>query len=130
MEKLKRYAKFVSQIVAFVVAGAVGVLDDGKVSGVVEWTVLVTAIANAINVYVTPELRDGPARMAKGLTAIALAVAGAVTPALIVGGLDASEVAMLVSVALGALASLGLPNAGYRYAVKQGPLGDAIRAGG
>lgn len=119
MDKLKRYAKFVSTVVAFVVAGAVGVFDDGHVSGVVEWTVLITAVANAVNVYITPELKAGAARLAKGLTAVAFALAGAVTPAVVAGGIDGSERWMLISVVAGALGALGVPNIGYRYAVKR-----------
>lgn len=131
IEKVQRYAKFVSAFVAAVVAGAVGVFDDGHVSGVVEWTVLITAIANAVNVLVTPELSAGAARMAKGLTAVAFALAGAVTPALVVGGIDNSEWFMLASVVLGALGALGIPNARYRYAVKLargGPIRDGSTA--
>jgi len=118
MEKIQRYAKFVAAFVAAVAAGAFGIFDDGHVSGVVEYTVLITAVANAVNVVVTPELSAGLARMAKGLTAVAFALAGAVTPAVVAGGLDASEKFMLASVVLGALGSLALPNAGYRYAKK------------
>lgn len=118
IDKLKRYAKFVSAFVAAVVAGAVGVFDDGHISGVVEWTVLITAVANAVNVLVTPELKNGAARLAKGLTAVAFALAGAVTPAVVAGGIDSSEKFMLASVVLGALGALGVPNVGYRYAVK------------
>lgn len=119
MEKIQRYAKFVAAFVAAVAAGAFGIFDDGVVSGVVEWTVLITAVANAVNVVVTPELTAGAARMAKGLTAVAFALAGAVTPAVVAGGLDTSEKFMLASVVIGALGALGVKNAGYRYAVKR-----------
>ena len=128
MEKIQRYAKFVAAFIAAVGATAAGVFDDGHVSGVVEWTVLITAIANAVNVLVTPELTGGAAKMAKGLTAVAFALAGAVTPALVEGGIDNSEKLMLASVVLGALGALALPNKGYRYAVKRGAPEQGVRS--
>lgn len=127
MEKIQRYAKFVAAFVAAVAAGAFGIFDDGAIAGVVEWTVFITAVANAVNVVLTPELTAGAARAAKGLTAVAFALAGAVTPAVVAGGIDASEKFMLASVVLGALGALALPNARYRYAVKTqrgGPVRD------
>jgi hypothetical protein len=120
VEKLMSQWKFVAQVVAFVAAGAVGVFDDGHISGVLEWTVLAVALANAVNVFVTPELSAGVGRLAKGLTTVVITAAGAITPAVAAGGLDASETWMVVSVAVGAVVALVAPNSGYRYAQKAG----------
>lgn len=120
VEKLMSQWKFVAQVVAFVAAGAVGVFDDGHISGLLEWTVLAVAVANAVNVYVTPELNAGVGRLAKGLTTVVITAAGVITPAVAANGLDASELWMVVSVAGGAVVALLVPNSGYRYAVKSG----------
>lgn len=114
------HAKFVVTVVTAIVAGAAGIFDDGHISGVVEWTTLATAIAAAVNVYVTPDLEAGVGRISKGLTTLVFALAGAITPALLVGGIDPGEWLMLLSVAAGALGALGIPNIGYLFARKTG----------
>jgi hypothetical protein len=117
MEKLLNQYKFLAQIAAFVAAAITGVVSGG-IHGVVEWAIVVTALANAVNVYYTPELTEGAARFAKGITALVLAVAGGLTPALVEGGLSTHEIWMLVELGVGAL--LAFTPQSYRYAVKKG----------
>jgi hypothetical protein len=117
MEKLFNQYKFLAQIAAFVAAGLTGVITGG-IHGVVEWGIVITTLANAANVYLTPELSEGMAKYAKGLTGVVLAIAGGLAPALVAGGLDTHEVWMLVELGVGVL--LGFAPQNYRYAVKRG----------
>jgi hypothetical protein len=126
MEKLFKQYAFLAQIVAFVAAAITGVVSGG-IHGIVEWAIVITALANAINVFVTPNLTAGVGRFAKGITAVALAVAGALTPAVVANGLDAHTVWMLIEVGVGALLAF-TPNGGYRFAVKRGQVREPVQA--
>lgn len=117
MSWLKAHAKAVAAAVGFVAAAIAGITDGG-IHGVVEWTVVAVALANAVQTYITPNLVGGVAKHAKELSAIVLALAGVLTPAVVAGGLDVAEWWMVGSVVLGALGVVLVPNAGYKPAVK------------
>lgn len=113
MSWIKAHAKAVVAFVGFVAAAIVGVTDGG-IHGIVEWTVVAVALANAVQVYITPNLTGGAAARAKEISAVVIAVAGALTPAVVAGGLDLAEWWMVASVVLGALGVIVVPNSGAK----------------
>jgi hypothetical protein len=113
MSWIKAHLKAIVAFAGFVGAGIAGVTDGG-IHGVLEWTVVAVALANAVQTYVTPNLPDGSGRYAKEISAVVLAVAGLLTPALLDGGLDTGEWWVLIAAALGALGVVVVPNVGNR----------------
>lgn len=116
LDWIKAHAKTVAAAAGFIAAAIVGVTDGG-INGVVEWTVVAVALANAVQVYLTPNLTGGAAKYAKEISAAVLAV-GAALPLALEGGLDTGEKIMLACLVLGAFGVV-IPNAGYRPAVKR-----------
>jgi hypothetical protein len=119
MSWIKAHLKAVVAAVAFVAAASVGVATGG-IHGVIEWTVVAVALANAVQVYITPNLDAGSAKYAKEFSAVVLAATGVLTPAVVAGGLDVSEWWMVASAVLGALGVVVVPNiaANRRQAAK------------
>ena len=115
MSWIKAHFKAVAAFVGFVAAAIVGVTDGG-INGVTEWTVVLVALANAVQVYITPNLKAGAGKFSKEISAAVIAV-GAALPSVLAGGLDGQEKVMLVCLVLGAFGVV-LPNVGYRPAVK------------
>ncbi len=116
MKWIRAHLKAVAAAVGFVAAAIVGVTDGG-IHGVTEWTVVLVALANAVQVYITPNLAGGVGKYSKEISAAVIAV-GTALPAALAGGLDGQEKVMLVCLVLGAFGVV-LPNAGYRPAVKR-----------
>ncbi len=116
MKWIRAHLKAVAAAVGFVAAAIVGVTDGG-IHGVTEWTVVLVALANAVQVYITPNLAGGVGKYSKEISAAVIAV-GTALPAALVGGLDGQEKVMLVCLVLGAFGVV-LPNANYRPAVKR-----------
>jgi hypothetical protein len=112
MSWIKAHLKAIVAFCGFVGAGIASVTSGG-IHGVLEWTVVLVALANAVQVYVTPNL-DGAARFAKEISAVVLAVAGVLTPAVVDGGLNAHEWWMVVIAIAGALGVVIVPNVGAR----------------
>jgi hypothetical protein len=110
---IKAHLKAVAAAVGFVAATIVGVTTGG-IHGVTEWTVVLVAFANAVQVYITPNLTGGYAKYSKEISAAVIAV-GAALPSVLVGGLDGQEKVMLICLVLGAFGVV-LPNVGYRPA--------------
>jgi hypothetical protein len=110
---IRAHLKAVAAAVGFVAAAVVGVTDGG-IHGVTEWTVVLVALANAVQVYITPNLAGGVGKYSKEISAAVIAV-GAALPSVLVGGLDGQEKVMLVCLILGAFGVV-LPNVGYRPA--------------
>jgi hypothetical protein len=109
MSFVKAHLKAIVAFCGFVGAGIASVTSGG-IHGVLEWTVVLVALANAVQVYVTPNLEEGAARFAKEISAIVLAVAGVLTPAVVEGGLSAHEWWMVVIAIAGALGVVIVPN--------------------
>jgi hypothetical protein len=112
---VKAHIKTVAAFAGFVAAAIAGVTGGG-INGVAEWTIVAVALANAVNVYLTPNLVGGAGKFAKEITAAVIAV-GAALPLALEGGLDQQEWIMLACLVLGAFGVV-LPNVGYRPAVK------------
>lgn len=108
---VKGHLKAIVAFAGFVVAAVVGVADGG-IHGVAEWTIVAVALANGIQTYITPNLSEGAGRFAKEVSAVVVAVAGVLTPAVVAGGLDGAEWWMVVSAVLGALGVVLVPNVG------------------
>jgi hypothetical protein len=115
MSWIKAHLKALAAAVGFVAAAIVGVTGGG-INGVTEWTVVLVALANAVQVYITPNLIGGAAKYSKEISAAVIAV-GAALPSVIEGGLSGQEKLMLVCLVLGAFGVV-IPNVGYKPAVK------------
>ena len=115
MSWIKAHLKAVVAFCGFVAAAIAGVTGGG-INGVAEWTIVAVALANAVNVYLTPNLTGGAGKFAKEITAAVIAV-GAALPLAMEGGLDSNEWVMLLCLVLGAFGVV-LPNVGYRFARK------------
>jgi hypothetical protein len=111
MSWIKAHLKAIVAFAGFVGAGIAGVTSGG-IHGVLEWTVVAVALANAVQTLVTPNLADGAARFAKEISAVVLAVAGVLTPAVVAGGLDRGEWWMVIVAILGAFGVVVVPNLG------------------
>ena len=118
MNWIKRHLKSIAAFCGFVAAAITGVTGGG-IHGLAEWTIVLVALANAVNVYVTPNLTGGAGKFAKEISAAVIAV-GAALPLALEGGLDGQEKVMLLCLVLGAFGVV-LPNVGYRYARKPKP---------
>lgn len=115
MNWIKAHIKSIVAFCGFVAAAITGVTDGG-INGVAEWTIVAVALANAVNVYLTPNLTGGAGKFAKEFTAAVVAV-GAALPLAAEGGLDGNEWVMLLCLVLSAFGVV-LPNVGYRPARK------------
>lgn len=115
MNWIKAHIKSIVAFCGFVAAAITGITDGG-IHGLAEWTIVLVALANAVNVYVTPNLTGGLGKFAKELSAAVIAV-GAALPLALEGGLDGQEKIMLLCLVLSAFGVV-LPNVGYRPAVK------------
>lgn len=116
MTWIKAHLKAIAAAAGFVAAALIGVTGGG-INGLAEWTIVLVALANAANVYITPALTGGAGKYAKEISAAVIAV-GAALPLALEGGLDGQEKVMLVCLVLGAFGVV-LPNVGYRPAVKR-----------
>lgn len=113
MSFVKAHLKAIVAFLGFVGAGIASVTSGG-IHGVLEWTVVLVALANAVQTYVTPNLDEGAARFAKEISAVVLAVAGVLTPAVVEGGLNTHEKWMVAVAIAGALGVVIVPNIGAR----------------
>lgn len=118
MKWVKAHIKALAAAAGFVATAIVGVTGGG-VHGVTEWTVVVVALANAVQVYITPNLAGGAGKHSKEISAAVVAV-GTALPAVLVGGLSGQEKLMLLCLVLGAFGVV-LPNVGYSPARQTGP---------
>jgi hypothetical protein len=113
MSWIKAHLKAIVAFCGFVGAGIAGVTDGG-IHGVLEWTVVAVALANAVQTLVTPNLDGGVARFAKEISAAVIAAAGVLTPAVVANGLDAGEWWMVIIAVAGAFGVVIVPNVGNR----------------
>jgi hypothetical protein len=95
---------------------AVPTLKDG-VNGMTEWCLLIAALANALLVWVVPNMKNGVAKHAKGIVAVIVA-ATAIIPSLAVDGWNGADSFELVALVIGAVLTPVIPNKGYVYARK------------
>lgn len=112
MKNLLLYSKSIVHFFAFVGVAAASVFDDGKVSGVAEWCLLATALANAVVVLVVPEMSKGVGAEAKTVAAIVIAAAG-IVPTLAVDGWSSQDAWQVLLVAIAAVATPIVSNPGY-----------------
>lgn len=119
MERYKPTLKALWNVAVAVVISIPTVFDDWAITGVEEWCLVAAAVANALLVWLVPNMKSGIAKHAKGIVAIVVAVT-AVVPVLAIDGWDGADSWEVAALVLGALVTPLVPNPGYVYARKIG----------
>jgi MFS family permease len=95
----------------------------------VEWVIVASTLVTAFGAYITPNLAEGPGRLAKAIVAFLVPALGVVA-AQVLDGLSPQEwIEAIIAGAGGIGLVAGLGNKGYVFAVKRPTVDQAVASG-